>query len=360
MDLNKTIAVIGLGLIGGSIAKGLKKQKPEIRIKAYDYGNILDKAFEDGTIDEKLATVEDAANSDIVFLCLPTSGSIAALEKLAPVASGNVLITDVGGVKSVFYEKWQTLSGKASYVGGHPMTGKEKGGYENSDPLLFESAVYILAQSECENPNFDVLKELIKLLGARIKFVDPYLHDKIIGYVSHLPQLASVCLVNAVNNKNNEVNFLDFAAGGFRDMTRIASSNFDIWEPVIKQNKEFILQSLDSLQKELLLMRQYVEKENYADIEKMFNSARKKRDEIPKNTKGFLNPLYEIYVYVKDEPGVLSKLTTVLFQHNISIKDLELLKIREGTGGTFRLSLESEQDAQNAKLLIENLGFATK
>lgn len=360
MNSPKTISIIGLGLIGGSIAKGLKKQGADICIKAFDVDEVLQKAAAEKTIDEKLDSVNSASGSDIIFLCLPTGASLQALEALSQNIGPDTLITDVAGVKSIFYEKWKELDSKGLYIGGHPMTGKEKGGYDNSDPLLFENAVYILSSEKEENKNFVFLKSIIKSLGARIKYVDPYLHDKVVAFVSHLPQLASVALVNSAGRKDDEINFLDFAAGGFRDMTRIASSSFNIWEPVIRQNKKFIIESLTAFQNEIANVKELVETENLSQLEELFESSRSRRDEIPKNTKGFLNPLFEIYVYVKDEPGVLSKLTTALFDNSINIKDLELLKIREGTGGTFRISLESEAEADAAKKLIENLGFTTK
>ncbi len=360
MNSSKTISIIGLGLIGGSIAKGLKKQGSDIFIKAFDVEEVLDKAIAEKSIDEKLDSINSAAGSDVIFLCLPTGSSLTALEQLAPLVNSGKLITDVAGVKSIFYEKWNSLNSPGLFIGGHPMTGKEKGGYDNSDPLLFENSVYILS-SVCEdNDNFNLLKSIIKNLGARIKYVDPYLHDKVIAFVSHLPQLTSVALVNSAGRKDEEINYLDFAAGGFRDMTRIASSSFNIWESVIRQNKKYILESLTAFQTEINNIIGLVEEENLSALEELFESSRSRRDEIPKNTKGFLNPLFEIYVYVKDEPGVLSKLTTALFDNSINIKDLELLKIREGTGGTFRISLESEEDAEAAKQLIENLGFTTK
>ena len=360
MDSNKVISIIGIGLIGGSIAHGIKKQTSGVIINAFDLDDVLNKALKDGTIDGKLASIEEAASSDLIFLCMPTSSSLCALQALAPIVKSGALITDVAGVKSVFYDKWKNLQSKGIYIGGHPMTGKEKSGYENSDPLLFENSVYILSGSVEENDNYKLLAEIIKLLGARVKFVEPYLHDQIVAYVSHLPQLASVALVNSVDHTNEELNFLDFAAGGFRDMTRIASSGFTIWESVIKQNKKFILESLSSFECETELIKKYIINDDYSSLAGLFEASANRRDVIPKNTKGFMHPLHDIYVYVKDEPGVLSRLTTTLFDHSINIKDLELLKIREGTGGTFRVSLESEQDAEDAKTLIENLGFTIK
>ena len=356
----KNISIIGLGLIGGSIAKALKNSDIQISISAFDKPDVLKNAFKENIINFKLKKIEEAKDSDIIFLCLPTESSLGAFEKLAPVISPETIITDVCGVKSVFEEKWRQIKEKGEYIGGHPMTGKEKGGYENSDPLLFENAVYILSDKKTESDNYKLLLEIITILGSRIKYLNPYLHDEIVAKVSHLPQLLAVALVNTVSRENKDINYLDFAAGGFRDMTRIASSDFSIWEPVIKHNKDAIVKSLINFLSEFTEIDSLVMKKDLSSLEKIFETARVKRDEIPKNTKGFINPLYDLFVFVKDEPGVLNKLTSVLFENSINIKDIELLKIREGTGGTFRLAFESKNDAEKARPLIEKIGFETK
>jgi prephenate dehydrogenase len=355
-----SISIIGLGLIGGSIARAVRKFNPEISISAFDRHEVLNLAYSSKVIDHKLKSAQEDVNSDIIFLCLPTESSLKIFEQIVPLLKDGQILTDVCGVKGIFEEKWKSLSSSGVYIGGHPMTGKEKGGYENSDPLLFENSVYILSSQAKDFPQTRILADLITSLGARVRFLDPFIHDKIIARVSHLPQLLAVSLVNTVVDEKSEINYLDFTAGGFRDMTRIASGDFNIWRSVLKLNKEEVLSSIDKLISCLNSIRELLQKDEIKKIEEEFDNARMRRDEIPKNTKGFLNPLFDIFVYVKDEPGVLSKLTTVLFTNSINIKDIELLKIREGEGGTFRLSFESEEDASKAKLLIERSGFTTK
>ena len=356
----KTISIIGLGLIGGSIAKALKNTNRTFLISAYDFPEILDKAFRQQVIDKKLTKIEDAAASDIIFLCLPIDLSLETFGKIIPIAGNKTVITDVCSVKGVFADKWSQLISdkkKGFYIGGHPMTGKEVGGYENSDPLLFENSVYIISDKSKDYENLDDFLEIIALLGARVRFLDPYLHDEIVASVSHLPQLVSIALVNAISEGNNETNFLDFAAGGFRDMTRIASSDASIWEPIIKNNKVQILQALAKFNLTLIETIDLIIKDDLSSLNKLFESARLKRSEIPKNTKGFLNPLYDIFVYVKDEPGVLYNLTKSLYNNSLNIKDLELLKVREGTGGTFRVSFENESTGIKAKQVLIQAGF---
>ena len=125
-------------------------------------------------------------------------------------------------------------------------------------------------------------------------------------------------------------------------------------------NKEEIIAALEVININLSKLESLLKNENINSVKDLFDKARAKRDEIPKNTKGFINPLYDLFVYVKDEPGVLSKLTTVLYKNDINIKDMELLKIREGTGGTFRLSFQSQKDADKAEKVVTEIGFQTK
>jgi prephenate dehydrogenase len=199
----------------------------------------------------------------------------------------------------------------------------------------------------------------VRSTGARISLLDPYLHDKITARVSHLPQLLSVLLVNQASQKDDELSFLDYAAGGFRDMTRIALSDFNIWESIIKYNKDEILKSIEDFQNQISSIKKLINNENYKEINILFENARFARNEIPISTKGFIDQLFDITVFVKDQPGMISKISTILFENNINIKDIELLKIREGTGGNFKFYFESEMDAEKAKLLIEQVGFNT-
>lgn len=352
------VAVIGLGLIGGSIAKTLRKSGTLFRISAFDRDEITLKAIEDGIIDTQLKSIEDALSSDIIFLCLPLGLSLQIFEELAPRLHENTILTDVCGIKGRFEVIWDSIDSKGVYIGGHPMTGKEKSGYSNSDPLLFENALYIISDRAKESALMGKFLAVVQLLGARAVFLDPYVHDTVVAKVSHLPQLLSVALVNSVaKDTQPTVNAMDFAAGGFRDMTRIASSSFEIWKDVISINKNEILSALDSLFDELKHLKETIINADMDGLEKLFDLARIRRNEIPKNTKGFITPLSYISIYVKDEPGIISKFSTVLYNRSINIKDIELLKVRQGTGGTFQLAFESKNECEKAKGILTEAGF---
>ncbi len=354
------VSIIGLGLIGGSIAKALKNFSVDYNIFAFDRPDVLNKALSQKVIDKKLDSIEDSLESDLIFICLPVDESKNVFKSLIDKLKTGQILTDVCGVKSIFQEIWDQKKRDGFYIGGHPMTGKEKGGFENSDPLLFENCIYILNDSAKECPKIDSFTTILHQLGARITFLNPKVHDIIVASVSHLPQLVSVSLINSASLKDSDLNFFDYAAGGFRDMTRIASSEFSIWEPVVFENKKNIIQAIDNFISNLEQIKTSIGKDNYKLVAEKFEAARIKRDEIPKSNKGFLHQIYDVFVYVKDEPGVISKISTALYNNNINIKDLELQKIREGSGGTFRFAFESEADAEKARTIIEKIGFSTK
>jgi prephenate dehydrogenase len=351
------IAIVGLGLIGGSFARAIKHSDAGIHISAYDKPDILNKALNEKVIDEELKSVDDSLNSDLIILALPIKQSLKVFKEFSPGLKPNQIISDLCSVKGIFADEWKSISSAGRYFGAHPMAGKEKSGYDNSDLLLYENSVFIIC---AENENDKILNSyinFIKLIGARIVLLDAHLHDRITAHVSHLPQLLSVLLVNQANNKIDDAVLLDFAAGGFRDMTRIASSDFRIWNDIIHHNKTEILRTLDLFQDQISKLNKMIADDDYKLIGDLFESARIARNEIPINTKGFIDPLYDITVFVKDEPGMISKISTILFTNSINIKDIELLKIREGTGGNFKFYFESESDAAKAKLLIVNAGF---
>jgi prephenate dehydrogenase len=331
----------------------------DIHISAFDLPDVLDSALADNTIDQSIRNIKSIDQFDTIFLCLPVETSFEFFQIIAPRLGSNQVLTDVCGVKSIFAKSWGEIKSAGIYVGGHPMTGKEIGGYENSDPLLFENSIYVLTEDLNNNEKLSRFRMLLEALGANILYLPAHQHDVIAASVSHLPQLLSVALVNTAALKADEYNFLDLAAGGFRDMTRIASSDFTIWESVIRNNKEEILAALDSFTREIESISKLLARSEFESIRKKFESASHKRHEIPANTKGFLSPLYDLFIYVKDEPGVISKISTAFYKLGINIKDIELLKIREGSGGTFRISFESEDDRKKAAAAMSDIGYDT-
>jgi len=248
------------------------------------------------------------------------------------------------------------------FIGGHPMAGSEKGGVAHADAFLFENATYVLCPPETLPPealadqHADFV-ELIEATGARLLVLDAHRHDQIAATVSHLPQLLATTLMHYAAGLNAEDDaFLRLAAGGFRDMTRIASSPFALWQQILVANEGPILDALGGFAAALQRMRNRIIEEDFDALAATFAEARRVRDTIPRDTKGFLHPLSDVYVYAEDRPGVLAHIAGTLFEAEINIKDIELLKIREGTGGAFRLSFSGEATADAAVIVLERAG----
>jgi len=361
MKINK-VSIIGLGLIGGSIAKRLKLKNYNIHISAYDDENILSLAYKEKIIDKILSNYFEAIDSDCCFLCAPADISLKFFEEMYPKLKKNSIITDVCGIKTPFAAKAKELKSDGCYIGGHPMTGKERSGYKYSDPYLFENATYILApnQNKYHYELYESFYDLITLLGARIKFLDPETHDEIVAAISHLPQLLASTLTVSTAVFFNNSNSFEYAGGGFKDMTRIASSDYNIWEPIFKFNKNNILKALNIFKEHLLLVEKNLSNENNNFFSDLFLKAKNFRDKIPKTGKGFLNPLSDIIISAKDEPGTLFNIFYELYRSNLDIKDIELLKIREKIDGVFRISFLTKEEAEKAVEVLNKAGFETK
>ncbi len=355
----RKISIIGTGLIGGSIALSLRQSKEyNFTITGFDTNpDALNLALELGAIDKKADSIEEAVkDADVVFLCTPISEILQQLHTVSKHVKPGTVITDVGSVKKIILKEAEKIKNDVYFIGGHPMAGSERKGILSADPFLFENAVYVLC------PKFNVpikmvneFIELIKLTGANIILLDPEIHDRIAGYISHLPQLIAVLLVNTVGSMGPD--YLSLSGGGFKDLTRIASSQFEIWHDIISFNREKIIEALDNFINGLSKYREIIKSDKIGELKSEFDNAFKLRNEIPSSRKGFLNVLYDVFIMVEDKPGVLSKISTALYKGGLNIKDIELLRVREGIGGTFRLSFGSESDARKAIEIINELGY---
>jgi prephenate dehydrogenase len=235
------------------------------------------------------------------------------------------------------------------------MAGSEKSGIENANPYLFYDAVYVLTPLP-STPKSVVkrLSSLIGLLGAKVMILSPDLHDRIAAEVSHLPHLLAVLLANQLADRDSDL-FRNLAAGGFRDMTRIASSSYSVWKDIIGTNIEEVRRSLADFQSGIGRVLERLEDERY--MKDLFERANRERKTIPKYSKGFLKPLFDVRVTVKDRPGELAKITNVAYYRGVNVKDIEIVNIREGEGGILRLGFSEKGDARCVASALEELGY---
>jgi len=356
----RRITIIGVGLIGGSLGLAIKRHFPSVRIVGVDRKSVLTRALKRRAIDAATTDVTRAVgDADLVFLATPLSEILRLLPVLASACKPGSVISDVGSVKLEVVNRGAEYFPEGNFIGGHPMAGVELSGIEAAHPLLFENAIYVLSPTYL-NPHALVrrLGNFLEELGARVVLLDPKTHDEVASAVSHLPQLAAVALMNVAGQRHGTArNYLRLAAGGFRDITRIASSRSDIWKDILAINRGEIRRSLRLLIRELELYARLLQRKSPLRLISQFANARRLRSRIPKTMKGFLHPLSEMYVFVQDRPGALARLTTALGREKINIKDIELVKVREGSGGTFRLAFESAQTSRRAERILKNEGF---
>ncbi len=348
------ISIIGLGVIGGSLALAIKQNCENASITGFDHSEQIAQALERNAIDYGALSLRAAvADADVVFICTPVSIIKKYIPLIASSVKENTIVTDVGSTKNEITALAKKYFTKNKYfAGGHPMTGSEGKGIEFADALLFQNAAYVLCAEKNIRQKIKPLTDILHSIGARILFLSAKEHDEVAAGISHLPQLIAVAMMEIIGAKNKKnPAFFQLAAGGFRDITRIASSPYGMWSDILESNKNEIH---SAVKKFASLLLQYSDDVLSArkKFEKRFLSAKTLRDAIPKNSKGFLHPLFDIYVSVEDKQGVLAQLTAALFNAKINIKDIELLKIRDGRGGTFRLSFDSTHDAEKAKKVL--------
>lgn len=353
------ITIIGVGLIGGSLGLAIKRKFPDVWVTGYDKPGVLRRALKRGAIDSAAWSIESAlAAPDLVILGTPLAATLELLPKIAHRVASRVIVTDVGSVKSAIVKRSAQCFRAHNFIGGHPMAGVELSGVEAAHPLLFENAVYVLTPPpRVSKQALHRLSSFLHLLGARVLVLDASTHDSVASAVSHLPQLAAVAIMNTVGQKHRgSAKNLRLAAGGFRDLTRIASSRFEIWRDIFDFNRKNVVHALDLFIAELLRYRALAARGG-SKLEKEFAQSRLLRSRIPKSMKGFLHPLSEVLVFLDDRPGMLAGLTGALAKAKLNIKDLELVKVREGTGGSFRISFGSKEEAERAKELLKKKGF---
>jgi prephenate dehydrogenase len=354
------ISIIGVGVIGGSLGLAIKKHFRSVRVVGFDTAPVLKRAIRKGAIDTAASSLRSAlACAELVFLAMPVSEILRGLPQVAKHVPAGALVTDVGSVKGSIVRRARQLFPQGNFVGGHPMAGVELSGVEAAHPLLYENAIYVLTPIHGKvTPSVKRLAAFLEDLGARIVLLDSKTHDEVASVVSHLPQLTAVALTNVAGGRHpSGRKHLRLAAGGFRDLTRIASSKPEIWSDILTLNSKEIDRSLKLMIEELARYRALLTDGKAGALGKNFTTARRIRSNIPRTMKGFIRQLDELYVFVKDEPGMIARMTASLARANINIKDIELMKVREGRGGTFRVAFESKEQSVRAALVLSRAGF---
>lgn len=354
------IGIIGIGFLGGSLVKSLSKSKKVKKIIALDKNiNSLKKAYSEGVITEYITEVNKKfSDCDIIFISTPVSTIVEYVRELKKYIKKDCIITDTGSTKRTIIEGTKKID-DIEFIGGHPMIGSERVGYETSKDLLFENSYYIITKNNNNKPEaIEKLKEIIIEIGAIPIIIDEEKHDHITAVISHVPHVVASALVKLVKDLDNEQEIMKtLAAGGFKDITRIASADPTMWENICNENKCEIIEVLKIL---ITILENFEEQiDNREEIYNFFENSKKYRDSfISKKING--NTMPEIDICIKDENGAIAKITAILSKNDIGIKNIEVLNNRENNFGALKIIVRSYEERDKAYDIIKSLGYEIK
>lgn len=351
-----TVVIAGVGLIGGSVGLGIRQRFLARRTVGLDQDPAaLDAARGLGVIDEgRLEPGPWLAEADLVVLATPAKSLVPLARAMAPYLRPDAIVTDVGSVKAEVVEALRELR----FVGGHPMAGSDRAGVVHADAALLENAVWVLTPDETSDANaVDRVQAFVEALGARTIRVAPSRHDRLVATVSHLPYLVAAALTTLVGSGDERELTMLLAAGGFRDLTRVASGSPRMSRDMIAGNREAVRAAVRSFRQELEAVEALIDDDDA--LLARAEAAKRVRDSIPIVRRSLLPARHELVIAVPDRPGEFANITRALGEASVNIKDLEVLGIRE-SGGAVRIALESEEALARARQALEDAGYEAR
>jgi prephenate dehydrogenase len=352
------VAIVGTGLIGTSIA--MAASRVGCGVSGWDVDPaILARAAGRSDLAPS-STLEDAVrDADVVVVATPID-TIPDLVARSLSGAPDAVITDVGSIKShllIEVQRRAPVGDLPRYVPGHPMGGSERSGPEHASASILDGIVWVLTPTEASDPaKADRLEAWVARIGARPVRMDAARHDRLVAFVSHLPQVASTALMGLVATEEaDEPDILLLAAGGFRDLTRLASSNPSLWSDILLANDEQIAGAIDLYVARLLGLRDEILGGRGPRVEQMFAEAKEARLKLAAKPQ-VRSGVAVLQVTVPDRPGALAQLTAVLGEGGVNIEDLQIVHSPEGGRGTVHLTVAAGS-ATDAAAVLAGDGF---
>jgi 3-deoxy-7-phosphoheptulonate synthase len=357
------VVIFGVGLIGGSLALALKDSGAAGQVVGIDRPEAINEIQAANVVDQICPPDSQAAalkDADLVILASPILNIIESLGTIGKYLGADTIVTDVGGTKVAICEAAKKIGDNCIFIGGHPMAGSEHKGAKAADPLMFCDAVYALCKAEqVPEEAYTRLTKAIESIGALPMEIDPARHDRLTAAVSHVPHLVAVALTNSVGRLSKEDEIaLRLAAGGFRDVTRTASSPYSIWQDTLATNKEQISKRLAALRESISNIEKMLDSDE--QLESELAEAAAHRLNVPRSLPGLQQAGAELIVRVVDEPGALATILTNLAHAQINIRDIQVLKVRQDEDGVLRLAFESESDTNRAAEILRSAGHQVR
>lgn len=375
------VAVVGCGLVGGSLALAAARTPGVAEVVVTDVDpDTLTRAAARGIGHRREPDPAAAVRgADLVVLATPVAVTSSVFQKLESELPPGVVVTDVGSVKANLLREVEALSRPRAgaegereggqeaivvpswrFIGGHPMAGSERSGVDAADGTLFQGATWVLTPTPRSDPAaFEALSAFLRALGARVLAVEPELHDQLVAVASHLPQvLASTLMDEAAEaaRRSGEA-VLAVAAGGFRDATRVAGSDPELWVGILRENRDAVLTAIDGFLARLRALRTAVDTGTWDEVHALLDRARTAQRQLP--TKYRVGRLVDLVIPVEDHPGVLSEVTTALGEAGVNIEDLAMRHATELERGALLVAVDGEDAAHRAQRVLARRGFAS-
>lgn len=357
----KKIGFIGLGLIGGSIAKAIRTYYPDYEIIAFDKNKEnLALAVSEEVVNTSCSAIDDSfQHCSYIFLCAPVAHNSTYLSSLLPYLWDGLIITDVGSVKTSIHQEVEKLGLEPYFIGGHPMAGSEKTGYSNSKGHLIENAYYVLTPTQSVKKekveDYQTFTQTLKGIPVVLDYQE---HDYITGAISHLPHIIASSLVNFIKESDNKSELMKMlAAGGFKDITRIASSSPTMWQHICLTNKGNISEILGNYIHLLEGAKEKVDTSDEVGLYNMFESSKDYRDSISDGSNGPIKKVFAVYCDIIDETGGIATIATILASNNISLKNIGILHNREFEEGVLRIEFYDEEASTKAAALLKKYRY---
>jgi len=400
----KRIALVGFGLLAGSIASALKQAKRPTVIRAVSSPTTLKRARELELADEffEYAQVEEwSRDCDLILLCGPILHILKTIDALSQVkwakeaalsngASNGAacLVSDIGSTKVEICRAGSKLPAPFKFVGSHPMAGSEKRTCEYNDPAIFENAYWFVCPPEGTAESvYAPLLELVKFLGASAVVFPPEHHDRTMAWVSHMPQMLSSTLAASIPDRLLEHNYQHYAGRAFRDMTRIAASGWAMWHDIAVTNRDETVRALSEVRDGVNATIEAMQKldvvkdgrpaggsfdatrgsvaggkcaDRSDSLEEIFKAGNEGRASLFAPGRNAASAFFEITVPLKDKPGALLSVLQPLAEEGLNIRDIELMKVRENVAGTLLIAFKTQDEAARAVKLLRYLGYEVK
>jgi prephenate dehydrogenase len=362
MAVKRTFGIIGLGLIGGSLAKSLKGNNRHHKIIAYDVNkNDLKKACQDRICD--LASGDEFIEfeeCELIFICVPVPVFKETMERLCPHIGGQTILCDVGSTKTEIMNLAKQMGIEDKFIGGHPLAGSERSGYSASRANLFENAYFVMTPFEqTSSEHIERLQEIIHKTGAITLCMNAEIHDRVTAMISHVPHVVASLMVNSVKDSDTTEGYMHLlAAGGFKDITRIASSSSDLWKGICLSNRQSILDALTRISERLDGFIQDLDGGNGDSLKHFFEEARLYRDSFTDRSTGSYLKTFDITVDVDDKPGIIAKISTILAEQDINIKNIGINNVREEDEGALLIRFEDDDELNRGISILKNKGYS--